>query len=113
MGAGVVVRDHLGSYLVGCRQHMVGICPPELAEALALRRAVELARDEGLEKVIFESDCLSAVTQHTTSCYSMQVVDIILAEQPSTRITSLRVVQQKHCGSKYKLIVLLLQTKAC
>jgi hypothetical protein len=41
----------------------------------------------------------------------MQAVDITLAEQPSTRITSLRVVQQKHCGSKYKLIVLLLQTK--
>jgi hypothetical protein len=45
----------------------------------------------------------SAVTQHTTACCSMQVVDITLAEQPSTRITSLRVVQQKHCGFKYKL----------
>jgi hypothetical protein len=55
----------------------------------------------------------SAVTQHTTACCSMQVVDITLAEQPSTRITSLRVVQQKHCGSKYKLMVLILQTKAC
>jgi hypothetical protein len=32
---------------------MAGVYLPELAEALALRRAVELARDEGLEKVIF------------------------------------------------------------
>jgi hypothetical protein len=58
-------------------------------------------------------EILVAVTQHTTTCCSMQVVDITLAEQPSTRITFLRMVQQKHCGSKYKLIVLLLQTKAC
>jgi hypothetical protein len=59
------------------------------------------------------SESTIAVTQHTTACCSTQVVDIILAEQPSTKITSLRVVQQKHCGSKYKLIVLLLQTKVC
>jgi hypothetical protein len=53
-----------------------------------------------------------AVTQHTTACCSMQVVDITLAEQASTNITSLRMVQQKHCGPKYKLIHILLQTKA-
>jgi hypothetical protein len=52
------------------------------------------------------------VTQHTTACCSMQVVDITLAEQASTNITSLRMVQQKHCGPKYKLINILLQTKA-
>jgi hypothetical protein len=34
----------------------------------------------------------------------MQVVDITLAEQASTNIASLRMVQQKHCGPKYKLI---------
>jgi hypothetical protein len=34
----------------------------------------------------------------------MQIIDITLAEQASTNITSLRMVQQKHCGSKYKLI---------
>jgi hypothetical protein len=34
----------------------------------------------------------------------MQVVDITLAQQASTNITSLRMVQQKHCGPKYKLI---------
>jgi hypothetical protein len=40
-----------------------------------------------------------AVTTHTTSCCSMQVVDITLMKLHSTNITSLRVVQQKHCGS--------------
>jgi hypothetical protein len=53
-----------------------------------------------------------AVTQHTTACCSMQVIDITLAEQASTNITSLRMLQQKHCGPKYKLNFILLQTKA-
>jgi hypothetical protein len=55
--------------------------------------------------------CMS-VTQHTTACCSMQVVDITLAEQASTDITSLRMVQQKHCGPKFKLNFIILQTKA-
>jgi hypothetical protein len=46
----------------------------------------------------------TAVTQHTTACCSMQVVDITIAEQASTNITSLGMVQQKHCGPKYKVI---------
>jgi hypothetical protein len=51
----------------------------------------------------------AAVTQHTTACCSTQVVDITLMKLHFTNITSLRVVQQKHCGSTYKL--LLLQAK--
>jgi hypothetical protein len=38
------------------------------------------------------------VTQHTTSCCSIQVVDITLVKYQFTNITSLRVVQQKHSG---------------
>jgi hypothetical protein len=45
---------------------------------------------------------VDAVTQHTTTCCSMQVVDITLAEHRSASITSLRVVQQKHSGAEYK-----------
>jgi hypothetical protein len=55
---------------------------------------------------------MSAVTQHTTVCCSMQVIDITLVEQPSINITSLRMVQQKHCGPEYKLNFIILQTKA-
>ena len=41
----------------------------------------------------------AAVTQHTTAYCSTQVVDITLTEHRFANITSLRVVQQKHCGS--------------
>jgi hypothetical protein len=39
---------------------------------------------------------LTVVTQHTTACCSMQVVDITFVRYHFTNITSLRVVQQKH-----------------
>jgi hypothetical protein len=41
---------------------------------------------------------LNVVTQHTTACCSMQVIDITLVKYHFTNITSLRVVQQKHNG---------------
>jgi hypothetical protein len=44
---------------------------------------------------------LSVVTQHTTACCITQVVDITLMKLHSTNITSLGVVQQKHCGSTH------------
>jgi hypothetical protein len=50
-----------------------------------------------------------AVTQHTTHCCSMQVVDITLMKLHSTNITSLRVIQQKYCGSTNKLLLLQAQ----
>jgi hypothetical protein len=61
MGAGVVAWDHLGACIVAYRQYMAMLLEPELAEAYALRQAVSLARDEGLNQVIFASDCLSLI----------------------------------------------------
>jgi ribonuclease HI len=72
MGAGVVVRDHL-------LQHFARISLPELAEALALRRAVELARDEGLEKVIFESDGQSLVQQMNSTLMDRSLLGIVMS----------------------------------
>jgi hypothetical protein len=43
----------------------------------------------------------------------MQVVDITIAEYHSASITSLRVVQQKYCGSKYKhSLIITIQSRA-
>jgi ribonuclease HI len=40
---------------------MVGFAFPELAEALSLLRAMEIAREKGHDKVIFASDRLSLI----------------------------------------------------
>ena len=49
------------SVVVGCRQSFHGITISEIAEGLALHCVVSLALDEGLHKVIMQSDCLSLI----------------------------------------------------
>jgi hypothetical protein len=59
MGIGVVIRDHMGQSLTACSERHEGIRTPEIA--IALRRAIILAKDEGVNKVVIQSDCLSVV----------------------------------------------------
>jgi hypothetical protein len=57
MGIGIVVRDHHRTFIAACGERRDEVSNAELAEALALRRAVAFACDEGYSKVIFASDC--------------------------------------------------------
>jgi hypothetical protein len=61
MAAGVVIRDHTCNCLVAGSEHLCGFTTPKLAEALAMRQAVTLARDKGFTKATFASDCHSLI----------------------------------------------------
>jgi ribonuclease HI len=80
MGAGVVIRNHQGDFLVACREHLNQITEPEYAEALALRRAVVLAKEEGFDRVVFASDCLSLVQRLSSSAKDRSNVGIMVAD---------------------------------
>jgi hypothetical protein len=56
MCIGDVTRNHLGTCLVACCQHVEGVLSPEFAEGLALKHAVLMAIDEGFNKVILASE---------------------------------------------------------
>ena len=58
---GAVLRDHDGSFILCAREGLEGFPSPELAEALAARRALMLALDHGVPKVELISDCLSLI----------------------------------------------------
>jgi ribonuclease HI len=80
MSAGVIMRDHQGTCLLACRQYFEGLLSPEHAEALALRHAVQLARDEGRDKVIFASDCLSLVQRLNSSGIDRSSVGLVVSD---------------------------------
>jgi hypothetical protein len=61
MGVGVVSRDHNGSFITACGERYEEVVNPKLAEALAIRRDVSFALDEGYSRVIFSSDCLTVI----------------------------------------------------
>jgi hypothetical protein len=58
---------------------MLDQAEPELAKALALRWAVELARHEGLNNAVFESGCLSLISQINSTTEDKSSLGIIAA----------------------------------
>jgi hypothetical protein len=49
MGVGIVGCDHSGNYIVAHCDKFPNVTDLELSEALAVRRALSFARDEGLD----------------------------------------------------------------
>jgi hypothetical protein len=74
LGVGVIIQDHRGVFISAKRHRMEGLTSPEHAEALALKIAVQFARDEGLDKVIFQSDCLSLVQRMNSASVDRSTV---------------------------------------
>lgn len=64
-GSGAVLRDHHGVFLEGTSHFPPGITDPERAELLACRRALQLATDFGVQKLILEMDSQTTVRKIT------------------------------------------------
>jgi ribonuclease HI len=80
MGVGIVIRDHNGIFLSACCQVLNEVTMPELAEALAIRSAVTLARDEGFDKIKLVSDCLSVVQRIGTASRDRSIVGVVVED---------------------------------
>ena len=80
MSAGLVIRNHLGQCLLAATEPLKGFTPPELAEALALRRAMVLAREHGFGKAIFASDCLSLIQRVNSKIQDRSLVGNVVAD---------------------------------
>jgi hypothetical protein len=61
MAMGMVVLDHSGVCKLVASERLQGFAGPEYAEAMALRRAVQIAKEKGFLRVSFLSDCLSLI----------------------------------------------------
>jgi hypothetical protein len=56
MGIGAVILDDQGRCLSGFCEHQNDVTSPELAECLAMRRAIQFAHAEGHQHIILASD---------------------------------------------------------
>ena len=61
MGWGAVLRDHMGNFLLSCCEGLAEFLALELAEGLAIRRALIVSKDNGYMKLVLVSDCLSII----------------------------------------------------
>jgi hypothetical protein len=81
MGAGIVARNHLDTFVAAMGDSLPSLVQLELAEALAIRSALSWANEEGLKDIVVATDCLSAVqrinsTERDRSCCGPVILDI-------------------------------------
>ncbi|XP_057418610.1 uncharacterized protein LOC130712813 [Lotus japonicus] len=57
-GGGLIARDSYGEVIAAACRLLGPVLAPSIAEALALRWAMLMAKDLGLRRVAFETDCL-------------------------------------------------------
>jgi ribonuclease HI len=62
-GDGVIVRDHHGDFIAGACHFFPIVTDPEREELLACQRAVKLALEAGVRRLLLETDSASAVTK--------------------------------------------------
>jgi hypothetical protein len=80
MGIAVVIRSHTGECLIACSELLMEVITPKLAEALALRRAVSLAGDEGFDKLMVFSDCLSLIQRINSSEMDRSPIGVVVQD---------------------------------
>jgi ribonuclease HI len=84
MGAGVVIRNHKGHCLAARSEVLLAVATPELAEAVAVRRALALAREENLEDIKLASDCLSVVQRINTTSMDRSYLGVVIQDIKKT-----------------------------
>lgn len=62
-GGGAVLRDHHGEFVAGSCHFFPRVLDPEGAELLACKEATQLTLDQRINKLVLETDCLSAVSK--------------------------------------------------
>jgi ribonuclease HI len=62
-GCGVVLRNHLGGFMAGSCHFFPHTTDPERAELEACKRAMLLAKDKGVARIVLETDCMEVVAK--------------------------------------------------
>jgi ribonuclease HI len=61
MGCGIVMRDHSGSFILSVSEGIQEFPAPELAEAIAVRRGLAVAKERGFDRAVLVSDCQTLI----------------------------------------------------
>jgi hypothetical protein len=91
--------DHSGALKLACSEGVDGLVAPELAEALAVRRALALTREKGFRNIILESDCLSLIQKITASEKDRSPVGSVVGDIRSLA-SEFAICSFKHVGRK-------------
>jgi ribonuclease HI len=79
-GWGMVVCNHAGSVKLTCSEGVSGMVSPELAEAIAVRQAMVVTRDNGFHHIILASDCLAVIQKISSKARDRSLVGSVIGD---------------------------------
>uniref|UniRef100_K3YLT9 RNase H type-1 domain-containing protein n=1 Tax=Setaria italica TaxID=4555 RepID=K3YLT9_SETIT len=85
MSIGVVVRDHKGIFVAACCHLVQRFDDPEVAEAIATRKAVSFSSEIQFQHVIISYDCQSVVKKINSQVLDLSHVEVIIQDLISGR----------------------------
>ena len=103
MGMGMVIRDHSGSVKLTCSEGIAGIFDPELAEALAVRRALGITKHNGFSQVILVSDCLCLIQRICSSVQDRSSMGAVVSDI-KVLAAGFSTIMFKHVGRKMNVL---------
>ena len=80
MGVGFVARNHKGDFIAASCQLVKRFDDPELAEAIAIRRAVSFSLENNFQQVVVASDCQNVIKKINSKVYDRSHVGIIIRD---------------------------------
>ncbi|XBI52307.1 hypothetical protein VPH35_034694 [Triticum aestivum] len=78
MGVGIVIRSHLGLVLASKRRYVDQVVNPQLAEAIAMRCALEFAEEAGFQRIVVATDCATLVSKVTSAAMDRSQTSVIV-----------------------------------
>jgi ribonuclease HI len=103
MGWGVVARDHTGAFILSCSEGSEVMPMPEVAEALAVRRALSIAKDHDFVKIVLYSDCLSLIQRISSRSRDRSEIGAMITNINSMA-SDLESCSFKFSGRKYNVV---------
>jgi hypothetical protein len=80
MGLGAVIHNNNGYFILSLCEGARGFPPPEMAEALAVQRALVASRDHGVRKVVLVSDCLSLIHRLVSPRQDRSILNVVIKD---------------------------------
>jgi hypothetical protein len=102
-GCGAVLRNHHGEFVAGTSYFLPSVFDPEMAEVMACKKVVQIAKDNGVMQVCLETDCLSVVaklqrSEKDRSPYADFFFIALFFSYFRTRISLYLIIDVGHCS---------------
>uniref|UniRef100_A0ACD5ZYS9 Uncharacterized protein n=1 Tax=Avena sativa TaxID=4498 RepID=A0ACD5ZYS9_AVESA len=69
-----------GSFLLSCSEGLAAFPTPEMAEAIAVRRALTISRERSFQRIVLVSDCLALIQRISSPVRDRSILGTVVGD---------------------------------